>query len=192
MNDPIEQSAAYLDALTTLNRSLSHDLRSTLGNLSLHVGLLGEVVNREGDPDERRTNCERYMSRITDDVQRVVAAIDRVMKLTRPTREDAAAFDLRAAIVDVETVLASYARERRLEATWTLPSDPVTAAGPRHAVDRRVITHLVQTMRTTPEGGRIGVTLEAAPGHAVLRTESGASRGAPRVEAIEIPVAPAG
>jgi len=189
MDDDLAQPAIYLEALMELNRSLSHDLRSRLGNLSLHAGLLAESIRDGGDPDQRRAASERYVSRISDDVQKVATALDRVMRLTRPSHEEEATFDLRDALIEAEALLEPYARERRLESSWSLPSDPVPVRGRRQRVDRFLVTQVVPAMRETAEGGRIRLALETSP--VQLRIESAGGRGKARVDTIRVPVAPA-
>jgi len=179
MGDESNQPAGYLEALAEINRSLAHEMRSHLGNLTLHVGLIGEMLKRStaNRDDPARAQWERYAPRIESDAQQVVRAVERILMLTRPSAEAETSFDARTVIVELEALIAPYLLERQLKWSATLPSAPVPARGRRDAVDRLLLTAVVDAARATPAGGRLEVRLEAAPPDATVRIESGAPRG---------------
>lgn len=190
MDDHVVEAAAYLDALADLTRSLSHETRAQLGNLTLHVGLLGELLNRAGPPDGAiREQWERNAGRIEADVKRIVGAVERLLGLMRRARDTETSFDLRLALIEVESLIAPYLQERRLKWTMVLPREPVSVRGRRDLVERTLIVALASAARAVASGGEVGLRPADGAPPGVVVIESGRGHGAVDSIEIRLPVA---
>ena len=152
--------------------NVSHELKTPLTSIAGYA----ETLATEASPG---TQTERFARPILSNARRMHRLVDDLLDLSRieagrwqPAPERV---DVRGLAGEAWTAFADRARERRIQFT--------AAAGDVHHVTadpealRQVLTNLLDNaLRHTPPGGRITVSLEAAPGGvtvAVADTGSG-------------------
>jgi signal transduction histidine kinase len=177
--DPQARLARYAQALSSLNPSQAHEIRSQLGAVTLHLDLAREFLAREpgmeGSTSERvRTEVERG----SEGLRRMHALLEGLLAQMRLGSAARERFDLRALLSDLEGTVRAVVRDRRIEWQLCLPTREAAVMGDREALREALLIALVDALQPLQSGGRLEMRLEGS-GDALLVTIQGGAREAP-------------
>lgn len=163
---------ALLNELTKANRAkddflamLAHELRNPLAPISAAAQLLELTAS---DPIKVKHTAE-IISRQTG---HLTALIDDLLDVARVTRGliviEKAPVDCRQVLSDAVEQMAPHISARRHTLTLHLPPDPANVVGDHKRLVQIVTNLLANAAKFTPEGGNIGVQLQASLDEVVL------------------------
>ena len=160
--------------------SVSHELRTPITSILGYTEMLEEGAYGELGPEALDA-----VRRLGANSTRLLSLIDDLLTLSRVQDEGLAIadrlVDLRKVVAAGTTVVAPTLERRELELTVDLPDEPIPFLGDRDMLERVVINLIGNAVKFTPEGGRIGVALEAEEAEAVISV-SDTGIGIPREE----------
>lgn len=177
MSDQATRHAHYLESLTCLHRGWAHETRSHLGNISLQLDLMAELVARAapgaGGAEER---LQTPIERARKGVARLEACLDRYLGAALPrAAAGAGALDLGTALAELGELMAPSARDRRV--TWSLstPEAPLSVAGDPGAIRESLAIAAIGRVMDASEGSKVEVRAERAGAVARVRFAGGDS-----------------
>jgi hypothetical protein len=152
----------YLEALLSLNGSMSHGLRSRMGAVQLQVDLITEILKLRQPGDlEAWEKIGQVAARAKNACEELTRAIDHVLSSTRSTRGSTTSLDLRAVLDHVAGVLAFHLRDKGALIRVDLPNQPVTLDGSRDVLQRALLVMLAEASQTVTAQQTLELRLDA-------------------------------
>ncbi len=134
------RDAEHLRVLSQLYPVAIHDLRAPLHTSVLNLELLAVALEEIKDPD-LVARLQRYSQAIGSEISRFDATLSALVKHVRLSAEVDEPLDLRGAIVDLQSLVAPYARRKRVQVHWQpLPELPVRIQGSREALQPALLS----------------------------------------------------
>jgi signal transduction histidine kinase len=156
------------DRLREFVADVSHELRTPIAALRLYTEL-----QRDGDVDE--PTRREFLERSTEQIARLEWLSTNLLDLSRI---DAGIFpldmrtgDLRDPVQAVVQALSEVAIERGISLDSTVPGEPVEAHFDRERVIQLLTNLIGNSLKFTPGGGAVTVTLEAGGPEVPVRIE---------------------
>jgi signal transduction histidine kinase len=172
MPDDATRRAQYLESLARLERGWSHEARSHLGNVSLQIDLLTEILAREfsgsaAEADRLRVPIERAHK----GVLRLEECLGRYLGAASPREGQAGNLDLAALLAEIGELLGPAARERRV--TWHVaaPAAVLPVAGDRQGIREALAIASIGAVLEAAPGSRIEARIERSGDSAVVRLD---------------------
>ena len=154
-------ASRYLRALARLNGSLGHEARAQLGNLTLQVGLLTEILKRADHSDpEARAKLERHADKAATAARELHQVVERILVATRSAEQTSGTLDLRHVLREVEALVAPLLKESSASMSLVVPSEPVTLDGERDDIQRALLVVVLEAAERIPPGGRLELRLD--------------------------------
>ncbi len=150
--------------LTRLAVGVAHDIKNPLNAMSLQIALLGDKMSTS---EALASSCEGNLASLRAQIGRVNEVVRRFLDVTDPTAP-LGYTDLGRLLADAATLFAHDARRRRISVVVETPPAAVRTRCDPARVGRLVVGLLARALVETPEGGRLGGTVEARDGDAVL------------------------
>jgi len=152
----------YRDAMTTrlmrrMGHALEHDLKSPVQGIYWALELALKSVSGAGADDKVRAQVEKA----------VLMARKELTRLERTSR----AFLTDSGISDHEG-------DVRIDLTVDVPTEPVYVLGPRAGVAQAVLTCVLHSLDSVPDGGAAEVVLRSNGTHATIEIADDASQSA--------------
>jgi len=179
LSDVQARLACYAQALSTLNSSQSHELRSQLGAVTLHLDLAREYMTRDSATDAAAAERVRTeVERAAEGLKKVHAALEGFLAQTRLAATERERLDLRTLLSELERTASAAVRVGRLEWQLQMPAREVAVDGDREMLRQAMVIALVETLRTMEPGGRLDVRLDGADDVIRVTIAGGKSRAA--------------
>lgn len=143
----------------------SHELRTPLAT--------AKMLLRVARDDPAGVDVERLVDRLTDANDRSIRTVEALLELAESTQQglDASPVDLRTAVAQATTRLASEARTAGVSVT-TESAIGVLSDGDPVLIDRLVTNLLQNAIRHNHAGGRAHVDVVSAPGGNLVRVSN--------------------
>lgn len=169
MSDDATRHARYLESLTRLHRGWAHETRSHLGNISLQLDLMAELLARAGtceadDVERLRGPIERALK----GVARLEGCLERYLGAAMPRVSAAGPLDLAAALAELGDLIEPAARERRVEWSVAAPGAALRLAGDPQVIREALAIAAIGRVFDASEGERIEVRVERKPASAAV------------------------
>lgn len=157
MTEDVAKLAQYLRALSVLNSSHIHDQTSLLTSLALKAALAREMLRHTAGIDPRaRARLDEELTKLETKARGVIETAAFLLRQTRVDvgQED---FDLADLLREIEALMLTYTRDRKLE--WMLegPGTPLEVSGDRGEARRMLLTSIVERAQAMHKGGRLAV-----------------------------------
>jgi signal transduction histidine kinase len=150
------------EVLSRLVAGVVHDVKNPLNAMSLQLAILSEKLG------DAAGVARPHLSALREQVGRVNEVLRRFLEVSDPAAPLGHA-DLGALLQDGAALLAHEARRRRLElAVEVQPGGVRTPCDPARA-GRLLLVLVAGALAAAPDGSRIGLSLHAEAGQAVLR-----------------------
>jgi signal transduction histidine kinase len=161
--------ASQLRGLTRVYRAVTHDLRAPLHSMVLNLELLQQSL--QGGEDEREEQLE-WLAVLKQEVERLNRSLQALLAETAPPPDQAReVFDAGDVLREIERLLLPQARLQQVELRTAAPDDEVPILGYRDRIKQAILNIAINALEAMPEGGRLGLRLEAAEGAARLAIE---------------------
>lgn len=154
-----EQVDALMKARRDLVANISHDLRTPVASLSVHLESLSEHPERLGD----------YLSILDDETARVSRLIDDLFELSQLDAHELK-LDLSPVMLSsvVDKAIASYKKlfweQRRIVLETDLPDQLPPVLADVQRIEQVLANLITNSLRFTPEGGIVTIEAQALPG----------------------------
>lgn len=150
----------YLRGLARVNSGQGHDARVQLGNLTLQIGLVAEILKRAdaGDPEVRK-RLDQHLDKAARAARELHQALERILAATR-TGDGARSLDLREALQEIEALLGPMLKERQIAMSVQAPENSVALDGDRDAIRQVLLVALVEACESIPDGGKLELRLD--------------------------------
>ncbi len=158
--------ASQLEAVTSLFRTLTHELKAPLAAMMINLDLLRQSLVGSGASEEVRGRQERYVAILREEMARLNRSLADLLSQNVPANEAPERFDLRRAVEEIGGLLAAQARRQHVQFTTRLPERPVTLVGYRDRVKQALLNVSVNALEALPNGGSLEVAMEAENGSA--------------------------
>ncbi len=166
----VMHDVSILRRLETVRRdfvaNVSHELKTPLTALRGYAETLLDAPDLD---DETRL---RFLTRIKDQTLRLSAIVTDLLTLSRVESEGATLerreIDLRDPLLDCARRFSSFAPERGLAFSATLPPAAVAILGDEEALRQAADNLLDNAFKFTPSGGQVTLTLSIADGAAII------------------------
>jgi signal transduction histidine kinase len=159
--------ATQMRGLARVYGALAHELKAPLGAMALNLELLNEALNTDADSDtalhDRR---KRYATVLREELARLNRSLISVLDQTTSMSEVRERFDLRALVRDLEALLAPQAKLQHVDVEIQLPDREIPLAGHRDRLKQALLNIATNALEAMPNGGRMGLALDAQNGHA--------------------------
>jgi len=168
----LERTTAQAVAMSDLNRCkdeflamLSHELRNPLAAIVNVVHML--TVSENTDPLHRQARAviERQVTQLT-------TIVDELLEVSRITtgkvRLHVEDCDFRTALQRTAHAHRPFTASKQQTLELVIPSDPVWVSADEQRIEQVITNLLSNATKYTKAGGRIDVTLNSVPGHAIL------------------------
>ncbi|MEO5618093.1 MAG: hypothetical protein ABIS67_09995 [Candidatus Eisenbacteria bacterium] len=175
MSDDPTRHARYLESLERLHRGWSHETRSHLGNISLQLDLMAEILARAGTGAEEVEPFRMPIDRARKGVARLERCLDRYLGAAIPLAAQAAPVDVGTALAGIGELLEPTARERRVSWSMAAPGAALAVQGDAQAIRERLAIAAIGLLFDAPEGSQIEVAAERSGTSVVVRFDGLAS-----------------
>jgi signal transduction histidine kinase len=152
----LEHAARSL-ALTRVAAGVAHDIKNPLNAMALQIALLSEKLASAGEAAS--SAAAAHLGPLRDQISRVNEVVRRLLDVADPSAP-LGFTDLGALAIDAAALLSHDARRRRVEVALEAPAGVKTRCDPAR-VGRLVLALVHRALAGTPEGGRLGVRVEA-------------------------------
>jgi hypothetical protein len=150
----------YARALANLHSSQAHEARAHVGNLTLQIGLLAEILRRpDSATPEARAKVERCLERAGAAVREVHGALERLLTQTDLGAERGPV-DLGQLAQRVGALIAPLLDGRRLGWRLAVPEDPLVLDIDRALLWQALVVAVVEGTETMAPGETFEIVLE--------------------------------
>jgi len=162
--------AHYLESLSRLQRGWVHETRSHLGNVSLQLDLMSELLDRAGLEAAGRDRLGAPIGRARAGVTRLERCLDLYLGAAMARRDQGPGLDLASTLAELGELLEPAARERQV--AWSAAGAPPVAVPrvAREALGVAAVGLLLDSpagsslaLRCEHSGDRVAVRFSAAP-----------------------------
>jgi len=161
--------ATQMRGLARVYGALAHELKAPLGAMALNLELLNDALNTDAETDDNlRDKRRRYAAVLREELARLNRSLVSVLDQATSMSEVHERFDLRTLVRDIDTLLAPQAKLQRVALEVQLPEREVPLAGHRDRLKQALLNIATNALEAMPDGGRMGVTLDAQDGHATV------------------------
>ena len=161
--------ATQMRGLARVYGALAHELKAPLGAMALNLELLNDALNTDADTDDSlRDKRRRYAAVLREELARLNRSLVSVLDQATSMSEVHERFDLRTLVRDIDTLLAPQAKLQRVALDVQLPEREVPLAGHRDRLKQALLNIATNALEAMPDGGRMGVMLDAQDGHATV------------------------
>jgi signal transduction histidine kinase len=161
--------ATQMRGLARIYGALAHELKAPLGAMALNLELLRDALatDSEGDP-EARARQQRYADVLRAELERLNRSLVAVLNQSTSLVETREPFELRELMHDLNTLLAPQAKQQHVAIELQLPDKTVRLAGQRDRLKQALLNVATNALEAMPDGGRLGMSLQADDGHATI------------------------
>jgi signal transduction histidine kinase len=164
--------ATQMRGLARVYGALAHELKAPLGAMSLNLELLRDALatDAEGDP-EARVREQRYANVLHAELERLNRSLVAILNQSMSLAETREPFELCDLMHDLNTLLAPQAKQQQVALEMRLPDKSVRLAGQRDRLKQALLNIATNALEAMPDGGRLGMSLEAEDGrvHIAIR-----------------------
>lgn len=165
INDMLEQIDMLMTGMRTVTDSLGHDLRSPLTRAKSSIEL---ALRRETDTDAYRTALEQTDTELDTILRTFEALIDIASAEAGLSRQNMTALDLTGLVQDLFEMYQPIAEDAKLELNAAVEEE-ITVVGNRQMLGQAIANLLDNSVKFTPPGGRIEMSLAKEDKNTVLR-----------------------
>lgn len=161
--------ATQMRGLARVYGALAHELKAPLGAMGLNLELLSEALSADPTDDPGiRARQQRYAGVLREELDRLNRSLVAVLNQTTSLTEARAPFDLRQLLQDLNTLLAPQAKQQHVAIEEQLPDTEVRLSGLRDRLKQALLNIATNALEAMPNGGCLGVSLQAGNGHATI------------------------
>lgn len=169
-------------AKTLFLAMMSHELRTPLTAISGFSEMMrDEVLGPIATPRYREyardiNDSSRFLQDILDDILDISHASSGELRLQESR------VNLTALVAEVKNFLREQAASRGITTSCELPRTPVVLLGDRRLLRQLLVNLLTNSLKFTPSGGRVSVSLRRSPEGGCVLTVADTGRGIPEEE----------
>jgi signal transduction histidine kinase len=161
--------ATQMRGLARVYGALAHELKAPLGAMAINLEMLNDALRADADSEPRlRDRQQRYAEVLREELARLNRSLVSVLNQTTSLSESRERFDLRDLIRDLEALLAPQANQQRVVLDVQLPQGEMQLLGHRDRLKQALLNIAANALEAMPDGGRLGVSLEAENAHAIV------------------------
>jgi signal transduction histidine kinase len=161
--------ATQMRGLARVYGALAHELKAPLGAMAINLELLNDALRTDaGDSADLRDRRQRYADVLREELARLNRSLVSVLNQTTSMNEARERFDLCGLVRDLDALLAPQAKLQHVELDIRLPEREVSLAGHRDRLKQALLNIATNALEAMPDGGQLGVALDAENGHATL------------------------
>lgn len=158
--------ASQLEIVTSLFRTLTHELKAPLSAMMINLDLLRETLAASGASDDVRGRQERYVALLREELARLNRSLADLLSQNVSANEAPEHFDLRRAVEEIGGLLAAQARRQHVQFTTRLPERPVALVGYRDRLKQALLNVSVNALEALPNGGSLDIEMATENGNA--------------------------
>jgi signal transduction histidine kinase len=158
--------ASQLEVVTSLFRTLTHELKAPLAAMMINLDMLRETLAASGANESVLGRQERYVALLREELARLNRSLADLLSQNVSVNEAPERFDLRRAVEEIGGLLAAQARRQHVQLTTRLPERPVALVGYRDRLKQALLNVSVNALEALPNGGSLDVEMAAENGNA--------------------------
>jgi signal transduction histidine kinase len=152
--------AIQMRGLTRFYAAFAHDLKAPLNAMVMTLELLKLTVQDDTADQPAHEKQLKYIGVLNEEIRRLDRQLRSLLSHTAPPSQQRQELDLRALLLDLESLLAPQARHQRVTLTTRVPEEPVTLVGHADRLKQAMLNILINALEAMPNGGMLGIELQ--------------------------------